>query len=73
MAILTQEQQEQITKAEAKSEEKENYITWINICVGLSDNEAKQLRSMDLRGVRIKYKMALKEKTDEMLRKKQGK
>ena len=57
---------------EAETIEKENYITWINICVGLSDNEEQQLRSMDLRGVRVKYRMALQEKTNEMLKRKQG-
>ena len=69
MAILTQINHNQSNKTEAEYQEKENYITWINICVGLSDNEEEQLRSMDIRGVRIKYKMALKEKTDEMLNK----
>ncbi|MCM3508949.1 hypothetical protein [Staphylococcus capitis] len=57
---------------EAETIEKENYITWINICIGLSDNEEKQLRNMDLRGVRVKYRMALQEKTNEMLKRKQG-
>ncbi|MFW3619493.1 hypothetical protein [Staphylococcus caprae] len=57
---------------EAETIEKENYITWINICIGLSDNEEKQLRNMDLRSVRVKYRMALQEKTNEMLKRKQG-
>lgn len=57
---------------EAENIEKENYITWINICVGLSDNEEKQLRKMDLRGVRVKYRLVLQEKTNEMLKRKQG-
>lgn len=70
MTVLTQE--ERILKTEAESQEKENYITWINICVGLSDNELQQLRNMDLRGVRVKYRMALQEKTNEMLKRKQG-
>ncbi|MFJ2041744.1 MULTISPECIES: hypothetical protein [Bacillati] len=63
---------ETLATKEAETIEKENYITWINICVGLSDNEEKQLRKMDLRGVRVKYRLVLQEKTNEMLKRKQG-
>ncbi|EOD7975577.1 hypothetical protein K4P50_11260 [Staphylococcus epidermidis] len=63
---------ETLATKEVETIEKENYITWINICVGLSDNEEKQLRKMDLRGVRVKYRLVLQEKTNEMLKRKQG-
>ncbi|MBF2142265.1 hypothetical protein H3997_11055 [Staphylococcus epidermidis] len=63
---------ETLATKEAETIEKENYITWINICVGLSDNEEKQLRKMDLRGIRVKYRLVLQEKTNEMLKRKQG-
>ena len=63
---------ETLSTKEAETIEKENYITWINICVGLSDNEEKQLRKMDLRGIRVKYRLVLQEKTNEMLKRKQG-
>lgn len=63
---------ETLATKEVETIEKENYITWINICVGLSNNEEKQLRKMDLRGVRVKYRLVLQEKTNEMLKRKQG-
>lgn len=72
MSVAEKTQIECNKNSEAELIEKENYITWINICVGLSDNEEQQLRSMDLRGIRVKYRMALQEKTNEMLKRKQG-
>ncbi|QDW97560.1 hypothetical protein DWB88_13525 (plasmid) [Staphylococcus warneri] len=71
MSVAEKTQIECNKNSEAELIEKENYITWINICVGLSDNEEQQLRSMDLRGIRVKYRMALQEKTNEMLKRKQ--
>lgn len=47
--------------------EKEQYIAIIDMCIGLTDNEAKELRCMELRKVAFKYKLVLTEKTDEML------
>ena len=53
------------TKEEQR--EKENYITWINVCIGLTDKEIEDYLHTDIRKVRFKYKMVLTEKTDEML------
>lgn len=55
----------QETKEEQR--EKENYIAWINVCIGLTDKEIEDYLRTDIRKVRFKYKMVLTEKTDEML------
>ncbi|CPD15412.1 hypothetical protein F1Z12_03460 [Staphylococcus aureus] len=46
--------------------QRETYIEWIEMMVGLSDLERERLDNDDIRKVRFKYKMALQEKTDEL-------
>lgn len=46
--------------------QRETYIEWINVMIGLNDLEKKRLYSEDIRTIRFKYKMALQEKTDEL-------
>lgn len=46
--------------------QRETYIEWINVMIGLTDLEKKRLYSEDIRTIRFKYKMALQEKTDEL-------
>lgn len=42
--------------------QRETYIEWIEMMVGLSDLERERLDNDDIRKVRFKYKMALQEK-----------
>lgn len=46
--------------------QRETYIEWINVMVGLTEIERDQLFNEDIRKVRFKYIMALQEKTDEL-------
>jgi hypothetical protein len=46
---------------------KEMLIELIDIMLGLTHAEKETLKEMDERKVEFKYKMALTEKTDEML------
>lgn len=63
---VQQTKQNQVETVE-EQREKEQYIAIIDMCIGLTDNEAKELRRMELRKVAFKYKLVLTEKTDEML------
>ncbi|EAC3256959.1 hypothetical protein [Staphylococcus warneri] len=63
---VQQTKQNQVETIE-EQREKEQYIAIIDMCIGLTDNEAKELRCMELRKVAFKYKLVLTEKTDEML------
>ncbi|EJG0093186.1 MULTISPECIES: hypothetical protein [Staphylococcaceae] len=47
--------------------EKETLIDLIDLMVGLTDNERETLLNMDMRKIEFRYKMALTEKTDEMI------
>ncbi|WP_205347868.1 hypothetical protein [Staphylococcus aureus] len=47
--------------------EKEALIDLINLMVGLTDNERETLLNMDIREIEFRYKLALTEKTDEMI------
>ncbi|HHX0046029.1 hypothetical protein ACY2DA_13330 [Staphylococcus simulans] len=42
-------------------------ISLIDIMVGLTQQEKRDLDNMDLRKIEFKYKMVLTEKTDEMI------
>lgn len=53
--------------------QRETYIEWINVMIGLSDLERERLYNEDIRTIRFKYKMALQEKTDELDIEKRGK
>lgn len=46
---------------------KETLIDLIDLMVGLTENERQRLLKMDNRKVEFRYKMALTEKTDEMI------
>lgn len=63
---VQQTKQNQVETIE-EQREKEQYIAIIDMCIGLTDNEVKELRRMELRKVAFKYKLVLTEKTDEML------
>lgn len=45
---------------------KETYIELIDIMIGLTLKEIEDLKEMEYRKVKFKYKMALTQKTDEM-------
>ncbi|HDZ8780157.1 TPA: hypothetical protein RUV46_002694 [Staphylococcus aureus] len=47
--------------------DKETLIDLIDLMVGLTDNERERLLSMDMRKIEFRYKLALTEKTDEMI------
>ncbi|EHK9596394.1 TPA: hypothetical protein OWW88_002518 [Staphylococcus aureus] len=47
--------------------EKETLIDLIDLMVGLTDNERETLLNMDMRKIEFRYKLALTEKTDEMI------
>lgn len=53
--------------------QRETYIEWINVMIGLSDLERECLYNEDIRTIRFKYKMALQEKSDELDIEKRGK
>ncbi|HDA9057154.1 TPA: hypothetical protein ACOF4E_002394 [Staphylococcus aureus] len=46
---------------------KETLVGLIDLMVGLTENERQRLLKMDDRKVEFRYKMALTEKTDEMI------
>ncbi|WP_181299881.1 hypothetical protein [Staphylococcus pasteuri] len=46
---------------------KQTLIDLIDIMIGLTEIERQRLSEMDKRKVEFRYKMALTEKTDEML------
>lgn len=46
---------------------KETLIDLIDMMIGLTEIERKRLSEMEMRKVGIRYKMALTEKTDEMI------
>lgn len=46
---------------------KEFLISIIDVMVGLTNEEKKELENMEMRKVEFKYKLVLTEKTDEML------
>ncbi|HDA5091068.1 TPA: hypothetical protein PIS85_001018 [Staphylococcus aureus] len=46
---------------------KDTYIMLIDLMIGLTDLEVEELKTLDERKLRFKYKMALTEKTDEMV------
>lgn len=46
---------------------KSMYIMLIDLMIGLTDLEIEELKKLDERKLRFKYKMALTEKTDEMI------
>ncbi len=46
---------------------KEIYVMLIDLMIGLNDEEVEELLQLDVRKLRFKYKMALTEKTDEMV------
>ncbi|HAR3823577.1 MULTISPECIES: hypothetical protein [Staphylococcus] len=46
---------------------KETLIDLIDMMIGLTEIERKRLSEMEMRKVEIRYKMALTEKTDEMI------
>ncbi|HDB0883123.1 TPA: hypothetical protein PAX76_002697 [Staphylococcus aureus] len=46
---------------------KETLVDLIDLMIGLTENERKTLLGMDKRKVEFRYKMALTEKTDEMV------
>lgn len=52
--------------------QRETYIEWINVMIGLNDFERERLYNEDIRTIRFKYKMALQEKTDELDIEKRG-
>ncbi|EIK02848.1 MULTISPECIES: hypothetical protein [Staphylococcus] len=47
--------------------DKQTLIDLIDMMIGLSDSERQALLNMDNRKVEFRYKMALTEKTDEMI------
>lgn len=47
--------------------DKKALIALIDMMIGLSDSERQSLLNMDNRKVEFRYKMALTEKTDEMV------
>ncbi|HCV8805764.1 TPA: hypothetical protein OWU81_002675 [Staphylococcus aureus] len=46
---------------------KETLVDLIDLMIGLTDNERETLLNMDMRKIKFRYKMALTEKTDEMI------
>ncbi|HDE9484132.1 TPA: hypothetical protein P6W18_002743 [Staphylococcus aureus] len=46
---------------------KETLIDLIDLMIGLTEDERKSLLNMEIRKVEFRYKMALTEKTDEMV------
>lgn len=46
---------------------KETLVDLIDLMIGLTDNERETLLNMDMRKIEFRYKMALTEKTDEMI------
>lgn len=46
---------------------KDTYIMLIDLMIGLTDLEVEELKTLDERKLKFKYKMALTEKTDEMV------
>ncbi|HFL3401723.1 hypothetical protein [Staphylococcus simulans] len=42
-------------------------ISIIDVMVGLTNEEKKELENLDIRKVELKYKLVLTEKTDEMI------
>ncbi|MDW4130287.1 hypothetical protein QI229_13270 [Staphylococcus saprophyticus] len=46
---------------------KETLIDLIDLMIGLTEDERKSLLNMEKRKVEFRYKMALTEKTDEMV------
>ncbi|HCY8173563.1 TPA: hypothetical protein O1880_002620 [Staphylococcus aureus] len=47
--------------------DKQTLIDLIDMMIGLTESERKSLLEMDNRKVEFRYKMALTEKTDEMI------
>ncbi|MCE5086073.1 hypothetical protein [Mammaliicoccus sciuri] len=47
--------------------EKEALIDLIDLMVGLTDKERERLLNMDMSKIELRYKLALTEKTDEMI------
>ncbi|MEB7678010.1 hypothetical protein NGB25_12955 [Staphylococcus saprophyticus] len=47
--------------------DKETMIEWIDLMLGLTKKEKEDLFDMDVRKVEFRFKMALTEKTDEMI------
>lgn len=56
-----------INQQEAFIMNKETLIDLIDMMIGLTEIERKRLSDMEMRKVEIRYKMALTEKTDEMI------
>lgn len=46
---------------------KETLVDLIDLMIGLTNNERRTLLNMEKRKVEFRYKMALTEKTDEMI------
>ncbi|MEZ7619431.1 hypothetical protein [Staphylococcus epidermidis] len=44
----------------------ETYIELINLMLGLNEQELMEVKKLDKRKLRFKYKMALTQKTDEL-------
>lgn len=60
--------QQQIVNNEKQDNfSKDTYIILIDLMIGLTDLEVEELKTLDERKLRFKYKMALTEKTDEMV------
>ncbi|HDE9869349.1 TPA: hypothetical protein PD879_002472 [Staphylococcus aureus] len=60
--------QQQIVNNEKQDNfSKDTYIMLIDLMIGLTDLEVEELKTLDERKLRFKYKMALTEKTDEMV------
>ena len=47
--------------------DKETMIEWIDLMLGLTKNEKEDLFDIDVRKVEFRFKLALTEKTDEMI------
>lgn len=47
--------------------DKETMIEWIDLMIGLTKKEKEDLCNMDMRKVEFRFKLALTEKTDEMI------
>lgn len=45
---------------------KETYIELINLMLGLNEKELMEVKKLDKRKLRFKYKMALTQKSDEL-------
>lgn len=46
---------------------KETMIEWIDLMLGLSKKEKDELYNMEMRKIEFRFKLALTEKTDEMI------